>query len=154
MHRWCLPSRPLFAISQAVIGSCSEAQEKHLWAFGKRVRGCMQSNINSRANSGTEPRMAGLKAENDFLKCDAVCISETEHSGRKEFVCEGPLGERQLRWRGCSFHLVETRRLPTINDRNRRAGDQIVFEQSKSDVLLTAVIALVAAVSMSRHAIS
>src|SRR5271170_2712683 len=56
-------------------------------------------------------RMAALKAEHEFLKRDAVCISDAEHPGRRKLVHEGPRSERQLRWRRCSFHRAEKRRL-------------------------------------------
>ena len=55
--------------------------------------------------------MATLKPEHEFLKRDAVCISDTEHPGGKEFVWEGSRSEGQLRWRRCSAHRAETRRL-------------------------------------------
>src|SRR4051812_10015065 len=39
----------------------------------------------------------------------------------------------------------------TVNNRDQRSRDQIVFEQAKTDMLLAAVNGSVAAVSMSRH---
>jgi len=55
--------------------------------------------------------MVALKGKHEFLKRDAVRVGKPEHPGRKEFVYEGPWSERQLRWRKCSFHRAETRRL-------------------------------------------
>ena len=75
-------------------------------------------------------RMAALKPEHEFLKRDAVCISDSERPGRKEFVYEGPWNERQLRWRRCSFHRAETRllRRSTIETKDLEDADTEALE--------------------------
>lgn len=64
--------------------------------------------------------MAGLQAEYEFLKRDAVRTSDPKHPGRKEFLCEGFRSERQLRRRGGGRHRAETRllRRSTIETRD------------------------------------
>jgi len=121
---------PFFATAQAFIGHGFQVEEKYLLSF-RQTRSKIERTQCASGRS-TEPchgvqecrrkapveriraqnvRVAGSKAEHEFLKRDAVCISDTKQPGRKEFVWEGSRSKGQLRWRRCSAHRAETRRL-------------------------------------------
>jgi hypothetical protein len=121
---------PLFVKPQASIGDCSQAQKERTFCLRQtrsEIEGMQRADGRSteashgfRECGGKAPverirarniRMAGLKAKHEFLKRDTVCVGDAEHPGGKEFVYEGPGSERQLRWRRCSLHCAETRRL-------------------------------------------
>ena len=76
--------------------------------------------------------MAGLQAEYEFMKRDAVRTSDPKHPGRKEFLCEGFRSKRQLRWRGWRSSSCRDAPVATVNDRDQRSGDKIVFEHAKA----------------------
>jgi hypothetical protein len=120
---------PFFATTQALVGTGPQVQKEHLLSF-RETRSKIERTQRAGGRS-TEPchsfqecrrkapvervraqnvRIAGLKAEHEFLKRDAVCISDTEHPGRKEFVWERSRSKGQLRWRRCSAHRAETHR--------------------------------------------